>query len=169
VRIPIRKSERDRRLLSGDEPIYLTKSGYEKMVRNLQRLKLDLPRLREELQRTREMGDLSENAAYTIAKSKLRQTDNRIQKIEFDLKKIIIIELGDTDKIDLGSKFKVRVNEQEHTFTLVGEREANPINGFISSLSPLGQAVFGLRMKDSFWYKIGEKQFEGIVLEIYSG
>lgn len=155
--------------MQGDEPIYLTRIGYEKLKKKLERLKKSLPELREELNRTREMGDLSENAAYQIAKHKLRRTDNQILRIEHDLNRIIVIDEGSVDKVSIGSMVEIEIEGELKKFTIVGEKEANPLKGFISNASPLGNALLGLQVKEKFDYKIKDREIKGKVINISSG
>ena len=69
MQLPTRKSERDRRATMQPQDNHLTPEKIERMKKTL----LDLetrqrPEAKSELQRTQEMGDLSENAAYQEAK-----------------------------------------------------------------------------------------------------
>lgn len=169
MRLPIRKKEKDQLLLNNDDVIYLTQVGYNKLCAKLTRLRQELPALREELSRTREMGDLSENAAYQIAKHKLRKADNSILRIEEDLKKVIIIEDQAGNEIQLGSRIIIKINDSEREVHIVGSREANPMAGRISQDSPLGQALLHHQVGDKFSYSVNGANISGEIIRLANG
>lgn len=141
MRVPRRKKEDDRVALQGYDDLYITQKGFEKMKAQLLRLQSALPELRDELTAAREMGDLSENAAYSIAKANLRRAQNRILRLQEDLKRAIIIENTFSDVVDLGSIVTVETASNQQTFEIVGSRESSPVEGRISFSSPLGAAL----------------------------
>lgn len=148
MRVPKRKGEEDQRKLKQDEPLYLTAKGVENLKRKLERIKEEIPSVREELITAREMGDLSENAAYSIAKANLRRLQNQELRITEDLKNVIIIEEGESEEIRLGSNIQVLFNGREFNYQIVGEREADPMKGRISYKSPIGNAILGMKKGD---------------------
>jgi transcription elongation factor GreA len=141
MRVPRRKKEDDRRALAGDDELYVTQKGFDKMRAQILRLQSALPELRDELTAAREMGDLSENAAYSIAKANLRRTQNRILRLQEDIKRAIIIERPVGGVIDVGSVVTVDTASGSQTFEIVGSRESNPMQDRISFTSPLGAAL----------------------------
>lgn len=149
MRVPKRKGEEDRRKLQQDEPLYLTVVGVEKLKRKLERIKEEIPAVREELIAAREMGDLSENAAYSIAKSNLRRLQGQEMRITEELKHVTVIEEGDSEEIRLGSRVNLLFDGKEFEYHLVGEREANPMQGQISHKSPIGNALLGMKVGET--------------------
>jgi len=142
VRIPTRKKEEERRALQANEPLYLTKEKIERLKMDLERVKKDRPAAIQEVQRTGEMGDFSENAEYQLAKSKLRRINNRIVSIEERLKVVIEIQEGSPDGIvSIGSTVTVEMGGTDRTFTIVGPEESDPLRGRISYKSPLGSKL----------------------------
>jgi len=99
-----------------------------------------------ELKKAREMGDLSENGYYKASKMKLVSVDRELRDIQYKLKYVSVIQKEHSDQISLGSKVKLSLGEKEVTYDIVGEYEANPRNGRISNVSPLGRAL--LRKKE---------------------
>ncbi len=104
-----------------------------------------LPRAKEDITRAREMGDLSENAAYSEAKGRLMRTNTRILEIRDKLANAIIIEPGaDKDgKIRIGSIVMVEVGEKMREYEITGADETDPAAGKISHASPLGSLLIG--------------------------
>ncbi len=142
MRLPIRKSTT---LLGHPEEtaVYLTQAGIDKLKRELARLHASRPALAEEVSRTSQYGDFSENAEYQEAKYQLRRTLSRIDVLEDRLKRVILIEDGDdaTERVRIGSTVRVHVGEKSRVYTIVGPQETNPLQGRISYASPLGAAL----------------------------
>ena len=104
MRVPIRKSKILKRTKQDDGPIYLTQKGLEKLESTLSWLKSELPAMIEEVRRTGEYGDYSENVEYQVAKHKMRRTRNRIMSIEEQLKRVVVIEKDEeSEVVQLGS------------------------------------------------------------------
>ena len=143
MRLPTRKSEKERLENEVSDP-YLTTRRIEQLKRELARLKNERPAAIEEVRRTAEMGDFSENAAYQDAKARLRQLNNRILRIEETLNRAIpIIVNGKREQVRLGSVVTVEHDGKLQKFEIVGADEANPANGRISHKSPLGSRLLG--------------------------
>lgn len=150
MRLPTRKSEILKRTKLSDGPVYLTKEGIERIHREIERIKRKAPEAREEVHRTHEMGDLSENAAYQDAKHQLRRMNNRLIVLEERLKIVVEIKKdGSSESVQLGSTVILDQDGKEKKFTIVGPLEANPMKGFISYVSPLGSELLNR--------KVGEK------------
>ena len=107
------------------------------------------PKLGAELRRTREFGDLSENAEYKEAKREKRRNDARIRYLENMIRTANVIELENTDgRVSLFDKVTV-YNEKlnaEKTVQLVTTLRQNALAGFVSKESPLGRAIMGKRV-----------------------
>ena len=134
------------------ETKYLTRGGYEKLVDELEHLRIvKRPEVAEHIRIAKEDGDLSENAGYDAAKEEQAFVEGRIETLEQILKHAQIIEAnGDTDYVALGSQVSVREDGYEpELFQIVGSTEANPGEGRISNESPLGQALLGKRVGDA--------------------
>jgi len=138
----MRKSQKLKRY--DDGPIYLTKEGILKLKRKIACLEREMPEAVSEVTRTAEMGDLSENAAYTAAKYKMRRMQNSLLASKERLKQVV--EIGGentTGRVELGSTVEVEVNGKIKSFYIVGPREADPFKGKVSHKSPLGNALLG--------------------------
>ncbi|MCX7955843.1 MAG: transcription elongation factor GreA [Patescibacteria group bacterium] len=126
----------------------LTQQGFEKLKKELEELKNQKrPQAVERLAKARSMGDLSENSEYTAAKEELAFVEGRIQEIEEILKNAQVAENPSNDTIvELGETIVVEKNQEKITFTIVGEYEADPINGKISVNSPIGKGLIGKKV-----------------------
>ena len=130
--------------------IYLTKEGLEELKREYEELtKTKRPEILDRVSAARNMGDLSENAEYTVAREELSFIDGRIDELDELLKQAVLISNNHSSTIKLGSTVKVNTNDGKEVFTLVGEWEADPKEKKISHESPLGKALLGK--------KVGEK------------
>lgn len=129
---------------------YFSKQGLEKL--NVELNELKNVRVREtsaRIESAKALGDLKENAEYHSAKDEMGFIQGRIREIEETLKNIQIIkEDGATDKVNVGSTVEVESRNGARTYTIVGSAEADPMNGFISNESPLGQAFLSHKIGD---------------------
>ena len=130
----------------------LTKVDIEKMEEEIKyRRNVLAPTLGAELKRTREFGDLSENAEYKEAKREKRKNEGRIRYLEAMIRTANIIEIEDEgDSVALFDKVTV-FNEKmnaEKTIQIVTTLRQNALLGFVSKESPLGSALMGKRAGD---------------------
>lgn len=130
--------------------IYLTKEGLDELKAEYDELtKVKRPEVLNRVSQARNMGDLSENAEYTVAREELSFIDGRIDELDELLKQVVIISNNHSNIIKLGSTVKVNTGKNKEEFTVVGEWEADPKEKKISHESPLGKALIGK--------KVGEK------------
>jgi transcription elongation factor GreA len=141
MQVPKRKGEWKQQLGPADD--YLTPEAIQELKDELKRIEAARPGAVSELQRTREMGDLSENFAYHVAKAKVMGMDNRIFTIKEQLKRVKPISIGKNQGgfVALGSIVGVEVNGKRKTLTIVGTQQADPQKGLISYHSPVGAAL----------------------------
>ncbi|MCS6774574.1 MAG: transcription elongation factor GreA [Anaerolineae bacterium] len=131
--------------------VFLTAEGAQKLRDELAYLRdVKRPELAARLRAAIQQGDLSENADYTAAKEEQGFLEGRILALERMLAEAIILpdEAASSDEVRMGSRVTV-IEEgfgDEETFQLVGAAEADPMNGKISNVSPLGQALLGKRV-----------------------
>lgn len=145
MQVPKRRSEQER-LARRSWDRHLTPAAIARLRRELEDLKeRQRPRLAEETQRMREMGDLSENAGYQTAKAQLTRVNFRILEIEDALKHATVIErgTGGGGRIRIGSIVTIRSGDRTQTFEILGSQESDPSRGRISHASPIGQALLG--------------------------
>ncbi len=109
------------------------------------------PELGAELKRTRELGDLSENAEYKEAKYLKRKNESRIRYLENMIRTATVIEVeaadGGVGLFDRVLIFNERMNA-EREIQIVTTLRQNALKGYISKESPLGSALLGHKVGD---------------------
>lgn len=128
--------------------IQFTQSGMSDLQAELIKLKAARVPAVVELQRAREMGDLSENAAYHVARSRLSRIDSNIRRIEKVLKQAVVVEPPNDGYIDIGSCVKIDDGEKTKEIILVDGYESDFMKGKISVYSPIGKELRGKRKGD---------------------
>ena len=132
----------------------MTAEGYNRLREELKRLKsIDRPAIIRAIAEARTHGDLSENAEYHAARDRQSFIEGRVIELE---DKIARAEVIDISKLS-GSviKFGARVTladeetDEEQTFQIVGEDEADVRQGRLSVTSPLARALIGKRIGDN--------------------
>lgn len=125
-----------------------TKQGYENLVNE----KNDLTKSRVDavanLKTAREMGDLSENAAYKVARSKLSSVDRRLRFLTKILDNAYIMEVDFKGMVDVGCLVTVETKTGDQTYQIVNSHESDIANGKISYYSPVGRSLIGKRVND---------------------
>jgi transcription elongation factor GreA len=127
---------------------YLTQEGYDKLSKELNYLKTKgRADIANQIQKARELGDLSENAEYDAAKDAQGLLEMRISKLEKTVSNARVLDETDIDdsKAYILSTVKLKnlKMNKEFTYTLVSEEEADLKTGRISIKSPVGKAVLG--------------------------
>ena len=130
----------------------LTLVDIKKMEEEIRYRRVELaPVLMAEMKRTREFGDLSENAEYKEAKREKRKNESRIRYLENMIRTARIIDVEEkSDEISLFDKVKI-YNEkmgQEREIQIVTTLRQNALLGYISKESPLGSALLGHKEGD---------------------
>lgn len=148
---------------------FITKKGYENLKKELDFLKtVERRRISSKIQEAKELGDLSENAEYSEAKDEQAANEKKIVEIEMVLKDLKVIRKNDHNHyIDIGSTVKVKTPKGEILFTIVGSEEANPREGRISNLSPIGHAILGKKVGEKVNVEVpsGQITYEIIAIE----
>lgn len=148
------------------KPIPFTKAGFAKIQQEFEQLQTERPQAVAELQKAREMGDLSENGYYKAAKWKLSSIDSRLKHLAFLQKYAVIAEASSPDAVALGSVVTITNDNQTEIYTIVGNHEANPKEGKISSGSPLGKALMGKRKDEQVEVQTPQKKQQYRIVQI---
>ena len=144
MQVPKRKGEEMRKLqMQTDNQV--TSAKLHRMEKELKDLtENQRPEAILEVQRTQEMGDLSENAAYQEAKWRLRRINSRILSLTERINNAIVIEESiDNTIVSLGSTVVLESDSDKRRFQIVGAQETDPAHGRISHSSPLGSSLIG--------------------------
>ncbi|MBR4835777.1 MAG: GreA/GreB family elongation factor [Clostridia bacterium] len=139
----------------------LTEVDIKKMEEEITYRKTILaPELGAELKRTREYGDLSENAEYKEAKYLKRKNESRIRYLEAMVRTAKVIEIKEIpDGVSLFDKVLI-YNEKmqaEKEIEIVTTLRQNALLGFVSKESPLGSALMGHKVGDRVLVQVNEK------------
>ena len=132
--------------MSGSIP--MTPEGYQRLQEELKQLvRVERPKVVQDIAEARSHGDLSENAEYEAAKDRQGFIEGRIQELNDKIARAQVIDLAkiNSDKIVFGAKVTlVDVDtEKEVRYQIVGEDEADIKQGKISITSPVGKALIG--------------------------
>ena len=130
------------------DQVYLTRAGYEKLRKELERLKtVERVRISKAIGEARLLGDISESAEYDAAKDAQGHCEARIAEYEAKLAKVRIIEDEkiSADKIFIGAIVTLKDLKEGETLTymLVSPEEANYEENKISIFSPIGKGLMG--------------------------
>jgi transcription elongation factor GreA len=95
----------------------------------------------------RELGDLSENADYHIAKEDQAHLETKIKRLRARRRNALIVEADDAEDGAFGFGRTAEVLDVEsgvlYTWTIVGATEADLAQGKLSAQSPVGRALLG--------------------------
>ena len=135
------------------EKIPMTRRGYDALDAELKQLKtVDRPAIIKDIAEARAHGDLSENAEYHAAREKQGFIEGRIKELEGTLS---LADVIDPAKLSGAIKFGATVkivdedSDEEKTYQIVGEVEANIEAGLLNIRSPLARALIGKDEGDS--------------------
>ncbi len=145
----------------------MTKESYEALQEELKRLiREERPRVIQDIAEARSHGDLSENAEYDAAKHRQGFIEGRIQELKDKLARAYVVDLSNLkpDKEVFGATVTLfdTTAEEEVTYRIVGEDEADIRLGKMSCSSPVGKALIGHRLDDTVKVKVpsGLKEYE---------
>ena len=140
--------------MSKEQKLTFTQQGYNEMIAELDYLKnVRRAEVVHEIEVARSFGDLSENSEYDEARTEQAKVEARIKELEEKVNNAIIIDESkiDLSVISVGSTVKGYnvTDDEEFEYSLVGSNEADPVNGRISDLAPVGKALIGKRAGDT--------------------
>ncbi|WP_334190983.1 transcription elongation factor GreB [Noviherbaspirillum sp.] len=150
---------------------YMTPAGHKRIKDELFRLiDVDRPEVVRIVSWAASNGDRSENGDYIYGKRRLREIDRRIR---FLTKRLDIAEVVDpsvhhgSDQIFFGATVTYENQQgEEHTVTIVGIDELDPLNGKISWISPVARALTKAREGDSVVLKTPSGMDELTILSV---
>ena len=132
----------------------MTVQGAQALQEELTRRKtVDRPKIIEAIATARAHGDLKENAEYHAAREEQSFNEGRIQDLEAKLSNahvIDVLKMPNNGKIIFGATVKLSNSDtdEEVTYQIVGEDEADIKDGKISYTSPIGKALIGKQLDD---------------------
>ena len=136
------------------DKVPITGKGFAALEVELKdRQQVQRPRIIEAISEARSHGDLSENAEYHAAKENQSLNEGRIQELESLIARAEIIDIsklgGGTVKFGATVKLVDEDTEQEKTYQIVGDPEADVKSGRVSISSPVARALIGKGVGDS--------------------
>ncbi len=144
----------------------MTRAGFVALDEELKQLKsVERPAIIRAIAEAREHGDLSENAEYHSAREKQSFIEGRIKELEGLLS---LAEVIDPTRLSGAIKFGATVtivdedSDEEKTYQIVGETEADIEAGKLNIRSPLARALIGKDEGDSVEVKTpgGNRSYE---------
>jgi transcription elongation factor GreA len=132
----------------------MTSEGYNRLQEELKRLKsVDRPTIIRAIAEARDHGDLSENAVYHAARERQGFIEGRVMELEDKIARAEVIDVsrlsGSIVKFGATVTLADEETDEEQTFKIVGEDEADIRNGRLSVTSPLARALIGKATGDS--------------------
>ena len=146
----------------------ITAKGALRLRAELEELKsVKRPAVIEAIAEARAHGDLKENAEYHAAREQQGFIEGRIKQLEAELSHAQVI---DVSKLDAGDKvvFGATVvvvdcdTDEEKTYQIVGDLEADIKQGLIAISSPVARALIGKHEGDSITIEApgGTREYE---------
>lgn len=148
------------------EKFPMTRTGFAALESELKTLKsVERPAIIKAIAEARELGDLSENAEYHSAREKQSFIEGRIKEVEGILS---LADVIDPSKLSGAIKFGATVTlvdedtDEEKTWQIVGEHEANIERGLLNIKSPIARALIGKDEGDSVEVRTpgGQRSYE---------
>ncbi|MCX7329101.1 MAG: transcription elongation factor GreA [Hyphomicrobiales bacterium] len=132
----------------------ITISGFAALEAELKdRMQVQRQRIIQAISEARALGDLSENAEYHSAKEQQSLNEGRIMELESMIGRAEIIDVSKLsgDRIKFGATVKLidEDTEEERTYMIVGEPEADVRSGKLSIGSPIARALIGKTIGDT--------------------
>ncbi len=148
----------------------MTRAGHAALDEELKALKsVERPAVIKAIAEAREHGDLSENAEYHAARERQSFVEGRIKELEAMLS---LADVIDTSRLSGAIKFGATVTlvdeatDEERTYQIVGEAEADIERGLLNIRSPLARALIGKDEGDSVDVRTpgGQKSYEVVTI-----
>ncbi|NOZ32439.1 MAG: transcription elongation factor GreA [Alphaproteobacteria bacterium] len=136
------------------EKVPMTPAGHQALHKELRRrTSQDRPRIIAAISEARAHGDLSENAEYHAAKEQQSHNEGRVAELESMLALAEVIDVtkisGTTVKFGATVRLIDEDTEEEKTYMIVGDPEADASQGRISISSPIARALISKEVGDS--------------------
>lgn len=131
--------------------IPITKTRYDEVEREVEKLKVESKKLSGDIARARDLGDLSENAEYHAAREQKGMVEAKVAHLRSRLASYEIVDENQisTDSVQFGTKVTVHDSmfDEEVTFAIVGESGGESPEE-VSVSSPVGKALMDKKVGD---------------------
>lgn len=157
--------------MADEDKILMTREGYEKLRKDLEYMKTTKRReIADDIAKARAFGDLKENAEYDAAKNNQAMNEKRIAEVEERFSRIQILDDAKIpkDQVFIGATVLLKdlKNNDEFSYSIVPQDEANFDEGKISVGSPIAKGLLGLKVGDTAEIKIPAGTLKYKVLKI---
>jgi transcription elongation factor GreA len=130
------------------EKMLLTRTGYEKIMRELEFLsRVERPLVVQEILEAAQEGGIEKNPDFQSALARRHQVERRIRQLQQTLAHSEVLVGSNLAPTQVRFNARVKVvnltTGQEREFKIVGPLEANATAGWLSLVSPLGKALMG--------------------------
>jgi transcription elongation factor GreA len=146
----------------------VTKEGLKKLQDELEfRSTVKKEELKNILNEMIQAGDLSENDGYTLALEDNLANDAEIARLKEEISMAKVVVNKDDGIVELGDTVTLKDSSgKEVSYTLVGEDEADILNGKISYKSPLGASIIGKKEGAAFKFQSPRGNVEYKILKV---
>jgi transcription elongation factor GreA len=145
----------------------MTAEGHAAMMDEVKHLKsVERPRIIKAIEEARSHGDLSENAEYHAAKEQQGWTEARVAELEDKISRADVIDISKLSgkTVMFGARVTLvdEESDEESTYQIVGEVEADLERGLLNIRSPLARAMIGKDEGDTVEVRTpgGQKSYE---------
>lgn len=150
----------------------MTAAGFQRLEEELKKLKtVERPKVIEDIAEARAHGDLSENAEYHAARERQSFIEGRIAELESQQSRVEVFDpskmSGDTVKFGATVTVVDEDTDEETTYQIVGEYEADLDKGLLSNTAPISRALMSKGVGDVVEVKTpkGSKSYEILKIE----
>ncbi|MGY8958978.1 MAG: transcription elongation factor GreA [Alphaproteobacteria bacterium] len=154
------------------QKVPMTADGYTVLQVELKQLKtVERYAIIKAIAEAREHGDLSENAEYHAARDKQSFTEGRIIELEDKISRADVIDISRLggERVQFGATVTIadEDTDEETTYQIVGEHEADVSEGRLSLTSPIARALIGKSVGDSVEVVTprGQKDYEVVQVQ----
>ena len=127
------------------QPSYVSREGLERLKSELEELRTVLRQeAANRIQQSREWGGVESNAEYEYSKDELAFIEGRILTLDSMINNAVIIQEGSRSGDTVEVENTVAIKDQDGRsirYTIVGSTEADPSQGKISNVSPIGKSL----------------------------
>jgi len=151
------------------QAIQLTKIGLETLKNELVKLEsIELPMAIRVLEEARLKSTDQDSNELTEARDKVDFLLVRLNELKLIISRATLTEELPKDNtiVNLGDTVRVKISEVIHEYRIVSSLEANPLSGFISAESPIGQALMNSRAGEEMSVMINNNEIGIAILEI---
>lgn len=132
----------------------MTANGFANLKEELRwRQQEERPRIIEAISEARAHGDLSENAEYHAAKEAQSHNEGRVAELEDLISRAEVIDISKLSgsKVKFGATVTLadEDTDEEKSYQIVGDQEADVKAGRISISSPIARALIGKEEGDT--------------------